>query len=86
MIKKLISYVAEFKRDSILTPVFVALEAVMETIIPLLMAWIIDDGVGKANMKYVCAMGAVMIAVSFISLACGALSGKYAASASTGFL
>ena len=85
MIKKLISYVAEFKRDSILTPVFVALEAVMETIIPLLMAWIIDDGVGKANMKYVCAMGAVMIAVSFISLACGALSGKYAASASTGF-
>ena len=85
MIKKLISYVAEFKRDSIITPVYVALEAVMETIIPLLMAWIIDNGVNKGDMKYVYIYGAIMICVSFISLACGALSGKYAASASTGF-
>ncbi|AKN30920.1 ABC transporter [Clostridium carboxidivorans P7] len=85
MIKKLASYVAEFKKDAILTPIFVALEAIMETIIPLLMAWIIDNGVGKGDMKYVCVVGAVMLAVSFISLTCGALSGKYAASASTGF-
>lgn len=85
MIKKLVSYVAEFKRNTILTPVFVALEAVMETIIPLLMAWIIDNGVEKGNMKYVCIVGLIMIIVSFISLVCGALSGKYAASASTGF-
>jgi ATP-binding cassette subfamily B protein len=85
MIKKLVSYVAEFKKEAILTPIFVALEAIMETIIPLLMAWIIDNGVGKGDMKYVCVVGAVMLAVSFISLTCGALSGKYAASASTGF-
>ena len=85
MIRKLASYVAEFKKDTILTPIFVALEAIMETIIPLLMAWIIDNGVGKGDMKYVCIIGAVMLAVSFISLTCGVLSGKYAASASTGF-
>ena len=85
MIKKLVSYVAEFKRDTILTPVYVALEAVMETIIPLLMAWIIDNGVGKGDMKYVCIVGAIMIVVSFLSLTFGVLAGKYAASASTGF-
>ncbi|AKA68255.1 ABC transporter ATP-binding protein [Clostridium scatologenes] len=85
MIRKLASYVAELKKDTILTPIFVALEAIMETIIPLLMAWIIDNGVGKGDMKYVCIIGAVMLAVSFISLTCGVLSGKYAASASTGF-
>ncbi len=85
MIKKLVSYVAEFKKDTILTPIFVALEAIMETIIPLLMAWIIDNGVAKGNIKYVCIVGVVMLVVSFVSLTCGALSGKHGASASTGF-
>lgn len=85
MIKKLASYVAEFKKDTILTPLFVALEAIMETIIPLLMASIIDNGVNKGNMKYVCIYGAIMICISFVALTCGILSGKYAASASTGF-
>lgn len=85
MIKKLLYYVTEFKKDTILTPVYVGLEAVMETIIPLLMAMIIDNGVNKGNMKYVCIFGIIMIGVSFISLACGVLAGKYAASASTGF-
>lgn len=85
MIKKLASYVAEFKRDTTLTPLFVALEAIMETIIPLLMASIIDNGVNQGDMKYVCIYGAIMICVSFAALACGVLSGKYAASASTGF-
>lgn len=85
MIKKLANYIAEFKRDTILTPIFVAFEAIMETIIPLIMSLIIDNGVNKADMKYVYIYGAIMICVSFISLGCGALSGKYAASASTGF-
>lgn len=85
MIKKLVSYVAEFKKDTILTPLFVGLEAIMETIIPLLMACIIDNGVNKGNMNYVYGYGAIMLCVSFISLICGALSGKYAAKASTGF-
>ncbi|MDS0524208.1 ABC transporter ATP-binding protein/permease [Clostridium sp. SHJSY1] len=85
MIKKLVNYVAEFKKDAIITPIYVALEAIMETVIPLLMAWIIDNGIGKGDMKYVCIIGLVMLMVSFISLTCGALSGKHAASASTGF-
>ena len=85
MIKKLTSYIAEFKRDTILTPFYVALEAIMETIIPLLMAWIIDNGVNKGNMKYICIIGLAMIITAFASLVCGILSGKYAASASTGF-
>lgn len=85
MIKKLSSYIGEFKRDTILTPTFVALEAAMETIIPLLMSMIIDNGVGKGNIKYVCIMGAVMLGVAFLSLTFGTLNGKYAASASTGF-
>ncbi|RII35809.1 ABC transporter ATP-binding protein [Clostridium chromiireducens] len=85
MIKKLANYIAEFKRDTILTPVYVALEAVMETIIPFLMALIIDNGVGKGDMKYVTIIGTAMIIAAFLSLAFGVLSGKYAASSSTGF-
>lgn len=85
MIKRLASYIAEFKRDTMLTPLFVGLEAIMETIIPVLMASIIDNGVNKSNMKYVYIYGVLMLCVAFISLICGALSGKFAASASTGF-
>ncbi len=85
MIRKISSYIGEFKRDSIITPIFVALEAIMETVIPLLMALIIDNGLGKGNIKYVCIVGTIMLMVSFVSLTCGALSGKYAAKASTGF-
>ncbi|AZV56505.1 ABC transporter ATP-binding protein [Clostridium sp. AWRP] len=85
MIRKISSYIGEFKRDSIITPIFVALEAIMETIIPMLMALIIDNGVGKGDIKYVCIVGTIMLMVSFVSLTCGALSGKYAAKASTGF-
>lgn len=85
MIKKLINYTTEFKKDTILSPVYVALEVVMETIIPLLMAMIIDKGIGKGDMKYVTIVGAAMLAVSFLSLAFGVLGGKHAAKASTGF-
>ncbi|NRT86625.1 ABC transporter ATP-binding protein [Clostridium beijerinckii] len=85
MIKKLAGFVAEFKRDSILTPLYVALEVVMETIIPLLMAWIIDNGVGKGNVKYVSIIGGAMIITSFLSLTFGVLGGVHAAKASSGF-
>lgn len=85
MIKKLASYVAEFKKETILTPVYVALEVVMETIIPLLMAMIIDNGVGKGNVGYVTWVGALMLFVAFLSLTFGVLGGKHAAKASTGF-
>jgi ATP-binding cassette subfamily B protein len=85
MIKKLVSYVGEFKKDSILTPLFVTLEVAMEVIIPLLMSWIIDKGLGKNDISYVCIIGTVMIVASFLALTFGFLSGKYGASASTGF-
>ena len=85
MIKKLVSYATEFKKDTILSPVYVALEVVMETIIPLLMAMIIDNGIGKGDIKYVTVVGAVMLIVSFLSLTFGVLGGKHAATASTGF-
>ncbi len=85
MIKKLLSYVKEFKRDSIATPIYIALEVAMEIAIPLLMGWIIDNGVEKGNMKYVVTIGAVMVIVSIFSLTFGVLAGKYAARASSGF-
>jgi len=85
MIKKLASYVAEFKKDSIITPVFITLEVIMEIIIPLLMAKIIDNGIGKGDVKYVAIVGALMVAVSFLSLSFGVLGGVYGARASTGF-
>ncbi len=85
MIKKLLSYVKEFKRDSIATPIYIALEVAMEIAIPLLMGWIIDNGVEKGNMEYVVTIGAVMVIVSIFSLTFGVLAGKYAARASSGF-
>ncbi|CDM70205.1 ABC transporter [Clostridium bornimense] len=85
MIKKLASYIGEFKKATILTPIFMILEVVMEMIIPLLMAKIIDNGVGNGDMKYVTIVGAVMIVTAFCSLTFGVLGGKYGANASTGF-
>jgi len=84
MIKKIASNIKEFKRDTILTPSYIALEVVMETILPLLMAWIIDNGVGKRDIKYVCIVGVIMLIVAFLSLSFGVLAGKHAASASAG--
>lgn len=85
MIKKLASYIGEFKKVTILTPICMILEVVMEMIIPLLMAKIIDNGVGNGDMKYVTIVGAVMIVIAFCSLTFGVLGGKYGANASTGF-
>ncbi|WP_139905973.1 ABC transporter ATP-binding protein [Clostridium thermarum] len=84
MIKKILRYVNEFKRDSIITPVFIALEVVLEIILPYLMSMIIDNGVEKGNIKYVLTIGAIMIVASVLSLIFGALAGKYAARASSG--
>lgn len=85
MIKKLASHIGEFKKVTILTPIFMILEVVMEMIIPLLMAKIIDNGVGNGDMKYVTIVGVVMIVIAFCSLTFGVLGGKYGANASTGF-
>ncbi|MBU5315249.1 ABC transporter ATP-binding protein/permease [Clostridium bornimense] len=85
MIKRLSSYIGEFKKATILTPIFMILEVVMEMIIPLLMAKIIDNGVGNGDMKYVAIIGSMMIVIAFCSLTFGVLGGKYGANASTGF-
>ena len=85
MIKKLSSYIGEYKKDSILTPVFVACEVVLEVIIPVLMARIVDNGIEKGDMKYVTIIGIIMLVMAFLSLTFGALAGRTGAKASTGF-
>ena len=85
MIKKLAVYAGEFKKEAILSPICIAIEVIMEVILPVLMASVIDNGVNVGDMNYVVKMGLLMIVVAFVSLAGGALCGKYAAVASSGF-
>lgn len=85
MIKTLLKSVREYKRDSILAPIFVTLEVVMEVVIPLLMAMLIDNGIDAGNMNYILKIGIALAISCVISLVFGALSGKFAASASAGF-
>ena len=85
MIMTLMGQVKQYRRDSILTPVFTALEVVMEVLIPFITAEIIDKGIEAGNMAKVYQYGALMLAIAFCSLVCGALAGKFAASASSGF-
>ncbi len=84
MVRTILGQVKEFKRDSLLTPVFMILEVIMEMVIPLLMAAIIDEGVSKGNMAYICRTGAVMLLMALLGLIAGMLGAKYAASASAG--
>lgn len=85
MIKKLASYVKEYKKYAILTPIFVILEVVMEVIIPLLMAKIIDVGIQNNDIKYILEIGVLLIVSAIMSLIFGMLSGKFAAKASAGY-
>ncbi len=85
MIKTLMAQIKQYKKDTILTPIFTALEVLFEVVIPLITAKIIDDGISAGNMSAVVKYGIIMIIVAFLSLASGVLAGKYAATASTGF-
>lgn len=85
MIKTLIAQIKQYKKDTILTPIFMAFEVLFEVIIPLITAKIIDDGISAGNMSAVVKYGVIMIIVAFLSLTCGVLAGKFAATASTGF-
>ena len=85
MIKTLAAQVKEFKKDSLLTPIFVILEVLMDIAIPLMMARIIDEGIQKNDMHAVVVTGLIMIGMALLSLLFGVLAGKFAASASTGF-
>ena len=85
MIKTLAAHIKEYKKDSIITPIFMILEVVVETFIPLMMASIIDDGVQANNMKHIYLMGGLMVLAAALGLTFGVLGGKYGAKASTGF-
>ena len=85
MFKKLAKYVKEYKKDAILTPIFVILEVVMEVVIPLLMARIIDIGIQNGDVKYIVEIGGLLIVCAILSLTFGMLSGRFAAKASAGY-
>ena len=85
MIKKLSSCIGEYKKPSVLSPLTVSLEVIMEVIIPILMAKIIDLGIEKQDMNYVLRIGALLVLTALLSLIFGALAGKFASIASAGF-
>ena len=85
MIKKLVSHLGEYKAASIKTPLFAALEAIMDVLLPTIMAFIIDQGIEKGDMNAIIRYGLLTFLVAAIALVLGALAGKYAAEASTGF-
>ena len=85
MIKKLASHLGEYRRAAILTPMFSVLEAVMDILLPTIMAFIIDLGIEKGDMNAIVKYGLLTFAVAAIALLLGILAGKYAAEASTGF-
>ena len=85
MIKKLVSHLGEYKAASIKTPLFAALEAIMDVLLPTIMAFIIDQGIEKGDMNAIIRYGLLTFRVAAIALVLGVLAGKYAAEASTGF-
>ena len=85
MIKKLVSHLGEYKAASIKTSLFAALEAIMDVLLPTIMAFIIDQGIEKGDMNAIIRYGLLTFLVAAIALVLGVLAGKYAAEASTGF-
>lgn len=85
LIKTLLVSVREYKKEALITPVFVTIESVLEIIIPTLMAYLIDYGISKKNMSFIFEMGVALIICSAVSLVFGSLSGKTSAVASAGF-
>ena len=85
MLKRLMKSVREYKRDSILTPIMMTFEVIMDVVIPILMAKIIDHGIEPGNMNYIWKMGSILIIMAAASFLFGVSSGKLAARASAGF-
>jgi ATP-binding cassette subfamily B multidrug efflux pump len=85
MVKKLLASVREYKKHTILTPVYVAFESFLEIVIPTLMAYLIDYGISVKDMPYVLRTGLILVAAAAISLVTGSLAGRSAAIASSGF-
>ena len=85
MIKKLSKYVGEYKKYAIITPVLVTLEALMEIVIPLLMAQLIDNGIDAGDMGEITKYGVILLAAALLTMTFGVLAGKTAPMASAGF-
>ncbi|MDO4976571.1 MAG: ABC transporter ATP-binding protein [Eubacteriales bacterium] len=85
MLKTLAAQIGEYKKVSIMTPIVMILEVIMEMVIPLLMASIIDEGVEKGNIQHIFLIGILMIIAAAFALLCGILGGAFGAKASTGF-
>ena len=85
MLKKLLACVGEYKKYTILTPVVMIGEVLMEVLIPLVMAKIVDVGIANGDVAFTVKMGLIMVSMAIFSLCCGALGGKFAAKAGMGF-
>jgi len=85
LIKILLKQIGDYKRDTIITPVFTVLEVVAELLVPFVIASLIDKGIEAGNLRNVYLYGALMIVLAFFGLAFGILAGRFAASASSGF-
>ena len=85
MFRKIFSYVGEYKKQAVLSPVSIIGEVLMEVLIPMVMAAIIDNGIKKGNIGYVAGMGILMVTMSLVSLFFGALAGRLSAVAAMGF-
>lgn len=85
MIKTLAKCIGKYKKESIITPIFTAVEVFLEILIPFITASIIDKGIQAGDMRKVGIYGGIMLIIAFLSLFCGIQAGKYGAAASTGF-
>ena len=85
MIKKLAKYIKQYKKDAILTPIFVVFEVILEVLIPFLMAKIIDVGIQNNDLNYIFKIGIILVVSALLSLTFGMLSARYASKASAGF-
>ena len=85
MIKQLSKSIRQYKKDAILSPVFVTGEVILEVLVPTVMALLIDNGINKGDMNYIIKVGIILVICCMASLFCGIMSGKYAAKASAGF-
>ena len=85
MIKKLAKFIGEYRRETILTPIFVGIECAFDVIIPFLMSFLIDNGINKGDSKTIIGIGILLVICSFIAIYTGSKSGDYAAKATAGF-
>ncbi|MDL2280558.1 ABC transporter ATP-binding protein/permease [Selenomonadales bacterium OttesenSCG-928-I06] len=85
MVRRLAASIREYKKATILAPVFVTLEVIMEVIVPFLIGILLDNGVVSGNMDIILKIGAFLVAAAVLSMIFGVLSGKYAAEASAGY-